>query len=1653
LNSLLRQTRPPDEIVIVDDASDDNSRKLLEQYAARAKIIGFSERRGQAAAINAGYAATTSDLVLFLDADDMLYPEALETLALLHAPAFPLVYFGLETVDATGQSQGLHLPSMSAPDGDTRPSLLRSARFHGDYGFAPTSGNLFRRSFLDHVMPMPEDGWEICADAYLVRAAALHGPVRALRRVLGAYRVHGGNQYVRRENFLPWTLQRAQRDFCIGAEALLSLADHVPLPDAPECTAFVRLALRLRALEMLCGVAEWSGNPEKLVAAVRRSVGGVLREGMPRPERAAAIATLLTLARSATDGETIAGWAEGARPTSTFRWVPDGAQARLRMALAPLERPRWPEPLPLRTRITFEQGAVGRRLLGEGWTCAPDSLVSLHGRASLVFAIDPGTLSVSFDLSVAAASSTEVETPRLWVRGPAGTLWSGRDFGNLGFVWPRAGDLPGEAVRIELEARDESGAPAAFSIKSLLAVEVPPVPTFAHLHFDRPMPIAALRPRSEDWVVHWDGSAALQGHEATLPIAVSGSASPLELLLDLSDPVPRGWLVVRLENVEIFRGETGGSNRLRIDLSVTDLSGPTEARLHFDFTGLDPIGQMELRLAALTLREAAPHTGGPDILGYRHPAVTFLNVGEQLRPGYDARGKDLLRSGWSVLDGVAHNVAPEALISFHMPAEVEDARLKLVLRPAIPPSDGIRHVLGVSVGEKLLLAVDLAGEAEVEVPLLGAVPERGSELAIVLHSLYAPREPHVPRSAQVQAPFELLSIALLGQPASRRPHLAPPPPERHPPTGIISRLEDAAEVMRRGTGLEALLARRSALAWEIWGLDRGGLELIASRPEWTGAMCRLGEATDGLPLAPVEAEVVALMQGLAASIDPSARLRIALASMLLLPAFRMPLEPDIALLPGCLLRHSQQISHYLGREPAFDGVAAVTAHVDYLRRLLAGVERVLDTERPDALLYRMALHLLRELRLTKAVFGRDNLAALFRQRGRCIEKTLVHAGATLAMTDRERRSARRLRVGVMVRHLAPSPEAWAALGMYRCLDPERFDLVLITSHLPAADELANDVFPSCLKLAGLAVDEAVAAIRGLDLDLFILGAYTTGIERVAQICAHRLARLQVNACFNCPTTLGLASFDLAVAWGGISAPDPQAQYVERLVFTDAPLQCCFDFGALEGGGEGDDPHPAFDRIAPGGVRLVSGAMAHKILPELLSTWARILARCEGSQLILYPFAACWALPFSEEVFRRRVNDALDREGVGPDRVVILAAQTPQEVRRILARCDLYLDSFPYTGATTVCEALAEGVPVVTLEGEMLREQTGAAWLRAYDLPELIAADEASYVEIAARLIGDDAARAGARSKVARVLAAGTAPHADSERFGAALSDTLWGAAIDSGRFPGLSRAKAGPPTLQGRPAATAAARVRDRPALPQPVRTVVVTMPRTGSTALCQLIGQVEGAEMHYELFHATEIQYRDGPLEDPAALVVRDERPLEFLENVFLGAQRRGATLVGFKYFAFHTRSVLEHILRDRGTRLVVLGRDNALAQYASRKAAEATGRWERAVGEPGETMRPRFDAFDFECFERSVRVWTETIHGRLAAAGREGLTLEYDSMFSDTSIERLSAFLGVAVPAATNLRLARQNPERTIDRFSNPAEVRQYLEMRGNPGWAYCG
>jgi glycosyltransferase involved in cell wall biosynthesis len=194
IGSALSQTYPRVEVVVVDDGSTDHSRGVILGYSTNPRVVPvLKPNGGMASAWNAGFAASRGDVVVFLDADDVLLPQAIErAVHALDSPVASKVHWPLWEVDVNLNRLGL-IPRQPLPEGDLRDQIIRDGP--DAVASPPIHGNAWSRRFLEEVFPMPEGTFRQHSDTYLYTLGPAFGPVRLIPEPLGCYRMHGGNDY------------------------------------------------------------------------------------------------------------------------------------------------------------------------------------------------------------------------------------------------------------------------------------------------------------------------------------------------------------------------------------------------------------------------------------------------------------------------------------------------------------------------------------------------------------------------------------------------------------------------------------------------------------------------------------------------------------------------------------------------------------------------------------------------------------------------------------------------------------------------------------------------------------------------------------------------------------------------------------------------------------------------------------------------------------------------------------------------------------------------------------------------------------------------------------------------------------------------------------------------------------------------------------------------------------------------------------------------------------------------------------------------------------------------------------------------------------------------------------------------------------------
>jgi protein O-GlcNAc transferase len=259
-------------------------------------------------------------------------------------------------------------------------------------------------------------------------------------------------------------------------------------------------------------------------------------------------------------------------------------------------------------------------------------------------------------------------------------------------------------------------------------------------------------------------------------------------------------------------------------------------------------------------------------------------------------------------------------------------------------------------------------------------------------------------------------------------------------------------------------------------------------------------------------------------------------------------------------------------------------------------------------------------------------------------------------------------------------------------------------------------------VVGLSDDQAADLIRQDRIDILVDLAMHTANNRLL-IFARKPAPIQVSY-LGYPDTAGLTSIDYRLSDVHADPPATADSFPERVVRLPRTFLCYQP--ADDAPAVGPVPARAAGRITFGSFNAPA-----KVNAPLAAIWSQVLNQVPNSRLILKSpgLQSAGAREHMLRYFPANLIEAGRVELVG---------WTPAQAEhlRCYDRIDIALDTFPYHGTATTCEALWMGVPIITLAGAVHMSRVGVSILRNIGLAELIADSPAQYVQIARQLASD-----------------------------------------------------------------------------------------------------------------------------------------------------------------------------------------------------------------------------------------------------------------------------------------------------------------------------
>ncbi|MEQ8464785.1 O-linked N-acetylglucosamine transferase family protein [Coleofasciculus sp. E1-EBD-02] len=476
--------------------------------------------------------------------------------------------------------------------------------------------------------------------------------------------------------------------------------------------------------------------------------------------------------------------------------------------------------------------------------------------------------------------------------------------------------------------------------------------------------------------------------------------------------------------------------------------------------------------------------------------------------------------------------------------------------------------------------------------------------------------------------------------------------------------------------------------------------------------------------------VVRISRGL----DSEKTIQYILVTMLHCRADQLPLQYDLTHIPQWLL--NDYVKYLLDSPSLFQEVGAVDNYYRYMQWCMDYLHLSIFRN-PDLTIWRNVATEFRQVaNFIPLYFNEANLKNIYVKRAEIIEFILKLNGYEIDYEFEHRLvTQKKIRLGILAARFNPSAETFASLPVYEYISRD-FEVILYS--LNQTGHPLENYCQSCansFKSLPQNLRDQVNVIRADNLDILFIATNVTAVtNQICLLSMHRLARIQVTSGGSVVTT-GMRHMDYYIS-GNLTDPLATAQqhYRETLIKLEGTAHC-FSYGS-----EQKQATVQIDRgslgISEETVIFISGANFFKIIPELIDTWIKIIAVVPNSALVLLPFGPNWSNAYPKKAFLNHLSHKFSEPGVGAERLIVLDPQpvpNREDVKEYYKISDIYLDSFPFSGTTSLIEPLEVGLPVIARQGTCFRSVMGAALLKSLDIPDLVADSEEAYIELAIAL--------------------------------------------------------------------------------------------------------------------------------------------------------------------------------------------------------------------------------------------------------------------------------------------------------------------------------
>lgn len=322
---------------------------------------------------------------------------------------------------------------------------------------------------------------------------------------------------------------------------------------------------------------------------------------------------------------------------------------------------------------------------------------------------------------------------------------------------------------------------------------------------------------------------------------------------------------------------------------------------------------------------------------------------------------------------------------------------------------------------------------------------------------------------------------------------------------------------------------------------------------------------------------------------------------------------------------------------------------------------------------------------------------------------------TLPPHKNDQSKHRRLRIGYVSPDFRRHSVAFFIAPLMAAHDRDAFEIICFSnvSQPDKVTEQIQSLADRWVNIAGLSDEEAARTIYEEQVDILVdLAGHTARNNLLA--FARKPAPVQATY-LGYPNTTGLEAVDYRITDLWADRADAEDLHTEQLVRLPGGFLC---FGAPQ-----DTPEVG-DLAALQAGRVTFGSFNNraKVTLKVVEIWAQILNSVPHAKLLLKNHS------FADRRTCRELHAAFRQFGVEEQRIELLSyVRSYNEHLDIYNQVDIGLDTFPYNGTTTTCEAMWMGVPIISLAGSSHASRVGVSLLKSVGLADWIAETETEYV--------------------------------------------------------------------------------------------------------------------------------------------------------------------------------------------------------------------------------------------------------------------------------------------------------------------------------------